>query len=139
MGKSPANTDERKMSDVALAREYVADIGGKGRVKQIIGNCFDALNRKFPKAGWTERRVRSFWNGEAATVSFSEMLQLHKTAEAVKVEQELIRQARREHAEFKERTARLASLLERQDEDFHRESVEGLHSGMGGMDRPRDR
>lgn len=144
MGKSPANTDSQQMSDVAMAHDYVAAIGGKGSVKTVLARAFDALIKAFPHEEdpdnqWTERRVKSFWWREAATVQFREMLELHRTAEKAKNERELLQIARKEHAAFVEKTASLRALLERQDEDFHRPEIERLGGMGGGMDRTRNR
>jgi ATP/maltotriose-dependent transcriptional regulator MalT len=145
MGKAPANTDKKmSVSDVALARSYVADIGGAGKVKAILGNAYSRLVSMFPHKNepdwqWTERRVRSFWNGEAAYVEFREMRELHAAAAKAKEERELLQKARKEHAAFIEKTASLRALLERQDEDFHCHQIEGLGAGTGGMDLPGNR
>jgi len=141
MGISPANTESQKhMSDVAMARDYVRDIGGKGAASQIISRAFDRLadmfpHREEPRNRWTERRVRSFWNREAAVVQFREMVELHRAAEQAKSERKLLEQARKEHAAFIEKTASLAALLERQDEAFHSPQIEGLRGICGGVGR----
>jgi hypothetical protein len=140
MGKSSANTEDRKqMSDVAMARDYVADIGGRGSVKAMLGNAYQRLTDMFPRSGWTERRVRAFWNMDAAGVRFSEMLELHKAAEKAKAEQALIAQARKDHAAFIAKTAAIRAFLEHQDEDFSRSSVAGLGRVSGDLDSARDR
>lgn len=144
MGKSSANTESRKqMSDVALARSYVADIGGAGPVKTILARAYDTLCDMFPHRGkpeeqWTERRVRAFWHQEAAYVEFREMLELHRAAEKAKNERALLAQARKEHAAFIEKTASLRALLEHQDEDFHRAQIEGLRSLDSRVDCSRN-
>lgn len=144
MGKAPANTDKKmSVSDVALARSYVADIGGAGKVKAILGNAYSRLVSMFPHKNepdwqWTERRVRSFWNGEAAYVEFREMRELHAAAAKAKEERELLQKARKEHAAFIEKTASLRALLERQDEAFHSHQIEGLGSRACGVDMPRN-
>lgn len=130
------------MSDVAMAHSYVADIGGRGRVKEIIGRAYDALARQFPHEEepanrWTERRVRSFWAKEAAGVQFREMMELHETAQAVKAERELLRKAKAEHAEFIARTARLEAMLQSSDPSFHCDQIEALGGELGRMDRTR--
>lgn len=141
MGKSSANTESRKqMLDVALARSYVADIGGTGPVKTILARAHKSLRDMFPHRDepqnqWTERRVRSFWHQEAAYVEFREMLELHRAAEKAKNERALLAQARKEHAAFIEKTASLRALLEHQDEAFHSAQIEGLRSLSGRVDR----
>ncbi|RUU79992.1 hypothetical protein [Mesorhizobium sp. M7A.F.Ca.MR.362.00.0.0] len=142
MEKTTATTDKKQMSDVALARSYVADIGGRGKVKAILNAAYDRLADMFPHRGepghqWTERRVRAFWYGEAAYVEFREMKELHTAAAKAKEERELLQKARKEHAAFIEKTASYRALLERTDEDFYRPEIEGLGGRMGGLDRSR--
>lgn len=144
MGKSPVNTDSKQMSDLALASSYVADIGGPGKVKTILAKAYDRLAEMFPHKGnpewqWTERRVRSFWNKEAAYVEFREMRELHAAAAKAKEERELLQKARLEHAAFIQKTASLAALLERTDEAFYRDQIEGLGRRSCGLDMPRNR
>lgn len=115
MGMSPTNAEERQhMSDVAMAREYVAEIGGSTQAKIAIATAFEWLERLFPHKGepknqWTERRVRSFWNEEAALVQFREMVELHRAAEAARAERAK-KEARKKHAAYREETARLAAV-----------------------------
>lgn len=142
MGISPANTDGSKhMSDVAMARDYVRDIGGKGAASQIISRAFDRLadmfpHREEPRNRWTERRVRSFWNCEAASVQYREMVELHRAAQQAKDERELLDKARKEHAAFIAKTASIRALLEHQDEAFHSGEIERLRSLACRVDRP---
>lgn len=115
MDKSPTNAEGRQqMSDVAMARGYVEEIGNSTQAKVAIGATLKLLNRLFPhnndpKNRWTYRRVRSFWHEEAALVQFREMVELHRAAEAAR-EDRARRKARIEHAAYREETARLASL-----------------------------
>lgn len=142
MGKSPAVTDEKQMSDVALARSYLTDIGGDGKVKGILNAAYSRLVEMFPHKDhpewrWTERRVRSFWNREAAYVEFREMRELHTAAAKAKEERELLIRARKEHAAFIEKTASYRALLERTDPDFFGSEIERLGIESRGMDRTR--
>jgi hypothetical protein len=142
MGNHTRNTDKKQMSDVALARSYVADIGGSGKVQAILYAAYSKLVKMFPheenpKLQWTERRVRSFWNQEAAYVEFREMRELHAAAAKAKEERELLQKARKEHAAFIEKTAAYRALLERTDEDFFGPEIEGLRGQSRGMDRTR--
>lgn len=128
------------MSDLALARSYVADIGGPGKVQTILYAAYSQLVKMFPhkedpKLQWTERRVRSFWNQEAAYVEFREMRELHAAAAKAKEERELLQKARKEHAAFIEKTAAYRALLERTDQDFFGAEIERL----GSMGRRVDR
>lgn len=142
MGKSPRNTEgHRHMCDVAMARSYVADIGGNGSVKTVLAKAYETLARMFPhrenpRNQWTERRVRAFWHKEAAFVEFREMVELHKAAETAKAERDLLQQARKEHAAFIEKTAALRALFEHQNQDIPGAKPEGLRRIAGGMDRP---
>ncbi len=101
------------MSDVAMARDYVDEIGGDGQVQEKINRAFRLLEKLFPHKGrpkdqWTERRVKSFWNQEAASVQFREMIELHRAAEVALQERKL---AREKHAEYRKETARLAAVV----------------------------
>jgi hypothetical protein len=143
MEKSSANTEsQQQMSDVAMAQSYVRDIGGKGSAKSILNKAFARLSEMFPhrhepEKQWTVRRVRGFLGGDAATVQFYEMVELHRAAEEAKAERELLAKARKEHADFIQKTASLRALLERQDEDFHSAELERLRGLSGGSDSPR--
>lgn len=141
MGTSTANTDGRHMSDVAMAQSFVRDIGGNGSVKVMLAVAYDRLSRMFPhrhdpENQWTERRVRGFLSADAATVQYREMVELHEAAKVAKSERSLVEQARKEHAAFIAKTASLRSLLEYQDEAFHRDEIERLRGLVGGMDLP---
>lgn len=142
MGKASTNTGSSEMTDLVLASSYIADIGGPGKVKTILGTAYDCLAKMFPHEDepdwqWTERRVRAFWNKEAAYVEFREMRELHTAAAKAKEERELLQKARKEHAAFIEKTASYRALLEGTDEDFYRPEIEGLGGRMGGLDRSR--
>lgn len=145
MGNPPRKygKSEKMRSDTAMAREYIADIGGSGKGEAIIAVAYSLLSRLFPhtenpKEQWTRRRVRGFWERDAAHVKFREMVELHHAAAHAKEERALLDKARKEHAAFIAKTASLRALLERQDEDFHRPQIEGLGSVVGGVDRPGD-
>lgn len=122
------------MSDVAMAGNYVREIGGLKRAFRMLTRMFPHDDE--PRRRWTERRVRGFQSGDAATVQFSEMLELHLAAEAAQAERNRLALARKDHADFIAKTASLRALLERQDEDFHRPQIEGLRGVTGGVDRP---
>ncbi len=145
MDISTANTESQKhMSDVAMAGDYVTDIGGRGPAKVIIARTFKRLAEMFPHVGepekrWTERRVRGFLSGDASTVQFYEMVELHRAAEEAKAERELLAKARKEHADFIAKTASIRALLEHQDEAFHQPELERLGRVPGGADIAGDR
>jgi hypothetical protein len=135
MEKSPTNLDA-KMSDVSLAHNLIAEIAGhcwRGR-GDMLDRVHDALRARHPK--WTRRRVRAFWHREAAGVRYHEMIELLQVAEIERGRREELERARQSHAAFLAETARLAALLERQDEAFHGDQIANLRSGVGGMDLP---
>lgn len=120
------------MSDVALARNLVAEIaghcwGGKG---DMIDRVYGTIDKHFRdlkvEHAWTRRRIRSFWHQEAAGVRYHEMIELAAVAAAARAERERLEEAKRGHAEFVARTARLATALAVQDEEFHRGAIEAF-------------
>lgn len=126
----------KAMSDVALAKSLIKDIGGGGQVATMIFNAYTTLSRMFPQSQWTARRLKSWWNQETENVLHREMRELYQAAQTRKAEQELIREARNEHKEFLAKTARIAALLERQDPDFYRPQIEAMGEQSRGMGRP---
>lgn len=129
---------KKEMSDVALAKSLIKDIGGGGQVATMIFNAYTTLSRMFPQSQWTARRLKSWWNQETENVLHREMRELYQAAQAKKAEQELIREARNEHKEFLAKTARLAALLEHQDEAFHSSQIAALRGQARGVDRSGD-
>lgn len=122
-----------------MAHDYVRDIGGPGKGAAIVARAHAWLVKLFPHdedpgEQWTQRRVRSFLERDAALVKFREMMELHKTAEVVKSEKALIEEARKQHAAFIAKTASIRAFLEHQDEAFHSAQIEGLGRGLGGVD-----
>jgi len=117
---------KKEMSDVALAKSLIKDIGGHGQVATMIFNAYTTLSRMFPQSQWTARRLKSWWNHETENVLHREMRELYQAAQVKKAEQELIREARNEHKQFLAKTAAIAALLERQDPDFFGPQIEGL-------------
>jgi len=108
------------MSDVALARSLVRDIGGPGRVNEVLYAAYRRLRKMFPHehddlSQWTETRLRGWWYGTSKHVYHWQMVELFQAAAKAKEERELIAAARREHAEFIKKTSNLAALLERSD------------------------
>ena len=140
MSNAHENTSKKQMSDIEMARGYVLDIGGKVSVQVMLARAYTTLVEMFPhkndpKNQWTERRVKSFWWRDAATVQFREMLELHRAAEKAKEERELLQKARFEHAAFIEKTASYRSLLERTDQDFFSGEIERLGDLAQRVDR----
>jgi hypothetical protein len=148
-GKPGKNEQGKQMSnvasDVSQAKFYIQAIGGGGKVYAMIGKALDRLNELFPHKGepekqWTERRLRAWWNHDTDIVRHWQMLELHAAAAKAKEERELLAMARREHAEFIQKTARLAALLELTDPDYFsdeiaRMGIESRNMGRAGARR----
>lgn len=133
---------QKTMDDVMQAKDFIRDIGGpEKKVSAIIGQAAYCLKQMFPHHGeprkqWTERRLWEWWNKQSELVRHWQMVELYRAAEAKKQERELLEAARRSHAEFIARTARLAALLEYQDSDFNRDQIAALREQNGRMGRP---
>lgn len=130
----------KKMSDVLTANYLVKSIGGSGRINEMLFRAARKLTELFPHSDephkqWSERRLRGWWNKESDCVRHWQMVELYEAAARTKEERELLRKAREEHAQFIQKTARIAALLELNDEDFHREQIEGFRSLARGLDR----
>ncbi|WP_244475507.1 hypothetical protein [Rhizobium sp. Leaf311] len=98
------------MSDVATANFLVEEIGGKRRVGDMIHAAVKELNKRFPhktdpQNKWTERRLRGWWNRESNVVRHFQMMELYDTAEQ-------LRKARRDHADFMEKTTRMRAVAQ---------------------------
>jgi len=131
---------QKTMDDVLLAKGFIRDIGGPGKVTAIIGKACDFLQKAFPhhkepKKQWTERRLWEWWNEQSELVRHWQMMELYRAAEKAKEERRLIAEARRDHAEFIAKTVAFRSLLERTDADFFGPEIEGLGGVMGRGDR----
>lgn len=114
LGKSPVDSGKLKhgksktMTDVALANDLIAEIGGRRHIGDMFRNACRELRAKFPHRDdphnqWTERRLRGWWNNESQIVKHFQMVELFETAEA-------LREARNEHAEYIAKTARIRAL-----------------------------
>lgn len=149
MEKKSENTDLVKqerlkhMSDLATARSFIKDIGGTDRVSDMIYFTFEKLRAMFPHRDephkqWTERRIKGWWNRESENVFHWQMLELFEAASKAKEERELLTKARKEYAEFIQKTARIATFLERTDPDFFGAEIERLGRQSRELDRSRD-
>ena len=132
MGINPEYSGEEKhceqgkgehLSDVATANFLVEQIGGKRRINEMLYAAFRELSKRFPHREdphnrWTERRLRGWWNGESEVVKHFQMMELFSTAEA-------IRAARKEHEEYKAKTANLRRMAQLRAKGGHRDLAEG--------------
>jgi hypothetical protein len=133
----------KAMTDVVLARSLVQDIGGPGRVNEVIYAAYKRLSKMFPHAQdhhnrWSEHRLRNWWYGRSTSVQHFQMVELYQAASKAKEERALLAAARREHAQFIAKTARIAALLEHQDEAFHSAQIAALRGQTRDLDRARD-
>lgn len=133
------STKDVEMTDVTMAQSLVRETWPEraGRpVKTCIATIFEALKRverRHPAAvvalrprQWTERRVRSIWNGEARRIDNYEMADLERAA---------AEEARSEFRQSVNRAARMAAFLAARDEDFHGPKIDRLQQFIRGLDR----
>ena len=125
--------------DVAVARNIIDetfDIEAKGRAR-VIALTYEALHRferrldaavlVLRRRRWTERRVRSIVDLEAARVDHYEIEDLKR------VQRE---EAKNEFRASVRRAANMAEFLETRDPDFHGPEIDRLRKFLGGADRP---
>lgn len=127
------------MSDVAMAHNLIAEIAGhcwRGK-GDMIDRVHDAVSKRFPQ--WSRRRIRAFWHREAAGVRYHEMMELAEVAREEAETRKRVEDARKSHAEFIARTARVAEALVHQDEDFHCAQIGALRGLAGHLDCAGDR
>lgn len=133
MGNCPQTWNEgpRAMSDVALAHSLISEIAGhcwRGK-GDMLDRVYDAISRRYPM--WTRRRIRAFWHKEAAGVRYHEMMELAEVARSERDRRKAIEEARRDHADYIARTARMEALLSSTDEAFHSPQVEAMRCVSG--------
>lgn len=115
-GISPENSGKPKyvkseqMDDVATANFLIEEIGGKRHVGDMLRTACRELRNRFPhkqdpENQWTERRLRGWWNKESRIVKHFQMVELYVAAEE-------LRAARREHAEYRNKTALIRQMAE---------------------------
>lgn len=115
----------KHMDDVATANYLIRSIGGGGRIGNMFFEAAATLQKLFPHNGdpkkqWTERRLKAWWNNETDVVRHWQMMELYAAAEAAKEERALLRAAKRDHAEFIEKTARIRALAQLEATADHR-------------------
>lgn len=131
--------DAEMSDDVALARSIIADtfdLEHNGRAYVIVAayEAVKAVERKIDKAilalrrrEWTERRIRSIVDNEAARIDHYEIDDLRRAA---------IEEARRELNRSRQRAARMAAYLASADQDFHGDEIERMGAFARGVDLP---
>lgn len=115
-GKSPEfsgnlkKAKSKKMDDVATANFLIGEIGSKRHVGDMLRTACKELRARFPHKAdpenqWTERRLRGWWNKESRVVKHFQMVELYVTAEE-------LREARKEHAEYRAKTAHIRQMAQ---------------------------
>lgn len=99
--KSPTRLEISPMTDASLAADLLDEIiGSRGLrepVKSMLERAYVALARQNRR--WTRRRVRAVFHGEAAVIHHREIAEMQSIIEA-----------RKEHAAYRQETARLAQV-----------------------------
>jgi hypothetical protein len=114
-----ANEDRETMTDMAstMLRDYAAEswprMNHKGRLRE--------LSRLLP---WSDRRVRSVYNGEPS-VSL-------RAAEMAEIERLTNEANRDDFQDLQARVARLEAALLSQDEEFHQPTLAAIRQGLDG-------
>lgn len=92
---------EDAMADTELAANLMDEvIGSRGvrePVKSMLERAYSALSKR--NSAWTRRRVRAVFNMEAQRIEYREIREM-----------EAVIEARKQHAAYREETARLASM-----------------------------
>lgn len=114
------------MSDVTAAHlldEVIGQRGIREPVKSMLERAYRSLSAINPK--WTRRRVRAIWDQEASRIEYREV-----------VEMQAVITARKQHADFRAETARLAAMHLHQSADRLGAIAQNESGRAGGMDRP---
>lgn len=117
-GKSPVYSgklkqgSDAKMDDVATANFLIEEIGARRHIGDMFRIACRELRSRFPHRDdpenqWTERRLRGWWNKESRVVKHFQMVELFETAEE-------LRAARKQHAEYISKTARIRQMAQLQ-------------------------
>jgi len=89
------------MSDIEYAADLLDEvIGNRGvrePVKAMLERAYSALSRC--NSAWTRRRVRAVFNKEASRIEYREIAEMQAIVEA-----------RKQHAAYREETARIAAM-----------------------------
>ena len=122
---------ERTVSDVAATPVFDERERARSLVQEIAGHCwrgrgdmvdrvYDAICRAFPRrAQWTRRRIRAFWNREAAIVSWREIREMEFVAEVERAERLNTEHRKAEHNEFIRHIGATLDRLAATDAEFH--------------------
>jgi len=99
--KSAKQLEKAAMSDTeyaaALLDQVIGARGVREPVKSMLERAYTALSKR--NSAWTRRRVRAVFNKEANRIDHREIEEMCAVIEA-----------RKEHAAYREETARIASM-----------------------------
>lgn len=113
------------MVDAELAADLldkvIGERGVREPVKAMLERAYSALRRR--NDAWTRRRVRAVFNREANRIEYREIEDMRA-----------IIQARKQHAAYREETARLTALAVARAKASTRGRGEGAGGRTGGVD-----
>lgn len=108
------------MSDGELAASLLDEVigtrGVREPVKAMLERAYSMLAQK--NRAWTRRRVRAVFNREANRIDHREIVEMREVIEA-----------RRRHAEYREKTAEIAALALVSAEARHRDLASRARGG----------
>lgn len=89
------------MSDIELAADLLDDVIGTRGVREPVKSMLERAYQMLVKrnSAWTRRRVRAVFNKEANRIDYREIEEMRAVI-----------RARKEHAAFREETARIAAM-----------------------------
>lgn len=118
---------DTEVSDAAYASGLLDDVIGHRGIREPIKAMLERAYRDLSNLNskWTRRRVRSIWDNEASRIEHREI-----------VEMQALIAARKQHAEYREETARLAALHIAAAQDRMGVQRPGMGGLAGGVDRP---
>lgn len=99
---SAKNPDGSAMNDGELAASLMDEVIGFRGIREPVKSMLERAYRDLVKYGskaWTRRRVRAVYNKEANRIDYREIAEMRA-----------VLAARKEHAEYKAETARIASM-----------------------------
>lgn len=121
------SSGKKEMSD-AVDIAFASD-----KIQSVFNEDLGSIEQRITVAArdlkWTWSKAKRVWYGEITFL---------RSHEKEALERAEIREARRAHARYIQKTADLAAFLERQDADFHRPSIEGLRGVISRVDRTRN-
>lgn len=99
--KSAKHEETSAMTDVELAANLMDNVIGQRGIREPVKSMLERAYQSLSKRNkdWTRRRVRAVFNREANRIDYREIEEMRAVIAA-----------RKEHAAFREETARLAQM-----------------------------